>query len=100
MNGQIDISEMLCDVCVMRTATIREAQHHFSALLRLVQRGEEIEVLSRKTPVARIVPSTPLARQNASIDWSGHGERLKKLWKGHKTGISSEKLLDELRGER
>jgi antitoxin (DNA-binding transcriptional repressor) of toxin-antitoxin stability system len=39
----------------MKTATIREAQHNFSALLRLVQRGEEVKVLSRKTPVARIV---------------------------------------------
>ena len=39
----------------MKTATIREAQHNFSALLRLVQRGEEVQVLSRKTPVARIV---------------------------------------------
>jgi prevent-host-death family protein len=84
----------------MRTATIREAQHHFSALLRLVQRGEEIEILSRKTPVARIVPSTPSDRQNVSVDWSGHGERLEKLWKGRKTGTSSDKLLDELRGER
>lgn len=84
----------------MRTATIREAQHHFSALLRLVQRGEEIEVLSRKTPVARIVPSSPLDRQNVSVDWAGHGKRLKKLWKGRKEGTPTSKLLDELRGER
>jgi prevent-host-death family protein len=84
----------------MRTATIREAQHHFSALLRLVQRGEEIEVLSRKTPVARIIPSGLSGVKKVSADWSGHGERLKKLWKGRDAGISTSKLLDELRGER
>lgn len=87
-------------MCVMITATIREAQHHFSALLRLVQRGEEIEVLSRKTPVARIVPSGLSGLQKASVDWSEHGTRLKKLWKGRKTGVSTSKLLNDLRGER
>jgi len=84
----------------MRTATIREAQHHFSALLRLVQRGEEVEVLSRKTPVARIVPSGLSGRQKTLVDWSQHGMRLKKLWKGRNTGTSTSKLLSELRGER
>jgi len=87
-------------MCVMRTATIREAQHHFSALLRLVQRGEEIEVFSRKTPVARIVPSGLSGRQKTSVDWSQHGMRLKKLWKGRNTGTTTGKLLNELRGER
>ena len=84
----------------MRTATIREAQHHFSALLRLVQRGEEIQVLSRKTHVARIVPSGLSCRQKTSVDWSQHGMRLKKLWKGRNTGTTTSKLLNELRGER
>lgn len=84
----------------MRTATIREAQHHFSALLRLVQRGEEIEVLSRKTPVARIIPTGLSGVEKASVDWSGHGVRLKKLWKGRNIGTPTSKLLDELRGER
>lgn len=84
----------------MRTATIREAQHHFSALLRLVQRGEEIEVLSRKTPVARIIPSGLSAEKKASVDWSDHGVRLKKLWKGRNKGTPTGDLLDELRGGR
>lgn len=84
----------------MRTATIRDAQHHFSALLRLVQRGEEIEVLSRKTPVARIVPSGPRLPNTGRMDWFAHGARLKRLWKGRKEGTPTSDLLDELRGDR
>lgn len=85
----------------MKTATIREAQHNFSALLRLVQRGEEVEILSRKTPVARIVPSKPSTVTPGSIDWSDHVQRLKKLWKGKMaSGTTTDAILDELRGER
>jgi prevent-host-death family protein len=85
----------------MRTATIREAQHNFSALLRLVQRGEEVEVLSRKTPVARIVPAHRGISKPEKVTWVGHGMRLKKIWNGKGAqGVSTEALLNDLRGER
>ena len=85
----------------MRTATIREAQHNFSALLRLVQRGEEVEVLSRKIPVARIIPANVGPARPKKVDWSDHAPRLKKLWKGMMApGTPSDAILDELRGER
>lgn len=88
-------------MCVMRTATIRDAQHHFSSLIRLVQRGEEIEVLSRKVPVARIVPARHKEAKSGSVDWSDHGVKLRKLWKGKRAeGALTGQLLDELRGER
>lgn len=58
------------------------------------------EGFSRKTPVARIVPSGLSGRQKTSVDWSQHGTRLKKLWKGRNTGTTTSKLLNELRGER
>jgi prevent-host-death family protein len=97
----LDFMGMYGKMCVMRTATIRDAQHHFSALIRLVQRGEEIEVLSRRVPVARIIPARPLDFKSRAVDWSDHGEKLKKLWKGKKIkGASTSQLLDELRGER
>ena len=85
----------------MRSATIREAQHNFSALLRLVQRGEEVEVLSRKIPVARIIPVRPALKGSVKVDWTDHGARLKKLWKGKMApGKGTDAILDELRGER
>jgi prevent-host-death family protein len=88
-------------LCVMKTATIREAQHNFSALLKLVQRGEEVQVLSRKTPVARIVPATHAILSPGKVNWSGHQIKLKKLWKGKGAkGTSTDDLLNELRGDR
>ena len=85
----------------MKTATIRDAQHHFTALLRLVQRGEVVEILSRKTPVARIVPAKSTIGTPGKIDWSDHAPRLKKLWKGNMaTGATTDVILNELRGDQ
>jgi len=92
---------MYGNLCVMRTATIRDAQHHFSALIRRVQRGEEIEVLHRRVPVARLVPADLADSRHRPVDWAGHELRLAKRWKGKAPkGISTQRLLDELRGER
>ena len=85
----------------MKTATLRDAQHHFSALLRVVQRGEVVEILSRKTPVARLGPAKSTIGTPGKIDWSDHAPRLKKLWKGKMTtGDTTDVILNELRGER
>jgi prevent-host-death family protein len=40
----------------MKTATISEAKNRLSAYLRLVKRGEEVLILDRTVPVARLVP--------------------------------------------
>ncbi len=40
----------------MKTATIREAQHHLSKLMLDVERGEEIILTRRGKQVARISP--------------------------------------------
>jgi prevent-host-death family protein len=40
----------------VKTATISEAKNRLSAYLRLVKRGEEILILDRTVPVARLVP--------------------------------------------
>lgn len=39
----------------MKTITAADANRGFSSLLREVQRGEEIMILSRGTPVAKII---------------------------------------------
>jgi len=85
----------------MSTATIRDAQHHFSALIRRVQRGEEIEVLHRRVPVARLVPADLPDSRRRPVDWAGHEARLARLWKGKvPRGMATHRLLDDLRGER
>lgn len=40
----------------MKTANIAEAKAHFSALLAEVEAGEEVVIMRRGKPVARIVP--------------------------------------------
>ena len=45
----------------MKTVTIRQIHHDFSAVLALVAQGEEVTVLNRTRPVARICPPRPEA---------------------------------------
>ena len=45
----------------MKTVTIRQVHHDFSAVLALVAQGEEVTVLNRTRPVARICPPLPVA---------------------------------------
>ena len=45
----------------MKTVTIRQIHHDFSAVLALVAQGEEVTVLNRTRPVARICPPHPEA---------------------------------------
>ncbi|MCX6996953.1 MAG: antitoxin Phd/YefM, type II toxin-antitoxin system domain protein [Kiritimatiellaeota bacterium] len=40
----------------MKTATIRQVRHDFSTVLAWVAAGEEVTVLNRTRPVARICP--------------------------------------------
>ena len=40
----------------MKTATIRQVRHDFSTVLAWVAEGEEVTVLNRTRPVARICP--------------------------------------------
>ena len=43
----------------MRTATIRQVRHDFNTVLAWVAAGEEVTVLKRTRPVARICPLRP-----------------------------------------
>jgi len=45
----------------MKTVTIRQIHHDFGAVLALVAQGEEVTVLNRTRPVARICPPRPEA---------------------------------------
>ncbi len=46
-------------LCHMKTATIRKVRHDFSTVLAWVAAGEEVTVLNRTRPVARICPPRP-----------------------------------------
>lgn len=85
----------------MKTVTVREAQHNFAALVRRVERGEEVEVLRRNVAVARISAPRSAAGQSGPVDWSVLPARLQRVWRGRAPGgASTATILDDLRGER
>jgi len=43
----------------MKTATIRQVRHNFGAVLAWAAAGEEVTVLNRTRPIARICPLRP-----------------------------------------
>ena len=43
----------------MRTATMRQVRHELTEVLSWVAAGEEVTVLNRNRPVARILPPRP-----------------------------------------
>ena len=62
----------------MKTATVREAQHHLSKLLAEVEKGEEIVLTRRGKEVCKISPlGKPKPRK---VDWKKiHGEMDERL---------------------
>ena len=49
----------------MRTAKISELKAKLSAHIQYVKNGEEVLILDRNTPVARLVPAAPVADEEA-----------------------------------
>jgi antitoxin (DNA-binding transcriptional repressor) of toxin-antitoxin stability system len=86
----------------VKIASMREAQHNFASLVLQVQRGETMEVHNRKILVARIIPIPNITDSlDVRVDWSGLPAQLWRIWKGKAPeGISTEVLLNEMRGER
>lgn len=63
----------------MKTVTVAQAEANFSALLRVVEAGEEVKVVRRKQAVARIVPMNGVARKGG---WAGHFAKLDEIFGG------------------
>jgi len=59
----------------MKTVTLQTVRTKLASLLRRVAAGEEIEIVQRRKPVARLVP--PAATE---VDWSETIKRLDELW--------------------
>ena len=67
-HGAVHISQM-------KTVSLHTARTKLDSLLRLVAAGEEIQIVEKKKPLARLVP--PAAPQ---VDWSGTFARLNEIW--------------------
>ena len=69
-----------------------EAKTHLSALIEEVERGNEITITKRGTPVARLVPAEATRRNNPQEA----ADRLRQLRRGIKLGrVSIRSLIDE-----
>ena len=51
----------------MKTATIRQVRNDFGTVLHWVAEGEEVTVLNRTRPVARILPPRPQVQETVRI---------------------------------
>lgn len=62
----------MCVICVnMKTATIREAQHHFSKVLKWVDAGEKVLITRRGKCVATLAPMNEgLDPMEKKVDWT------------------------------
>lgn len=83
----------------MATATIRQVQHNLAGVLRSVEAGEEVEILRRNRPIARIVPLNDPSRPD--VDWSGLRTWRARLFpRGKVRGRAASEVIYEGRGDR
>jgi len=62
----------------MKTATVRELRNEFSKLEAWMQEGEQIEIVKRGRPIARLVPAAKSPRRKlAKPDFMA---QLKEIW--------------------
>jgi antitoxin (DNA-binding transcriptional repressor) of toxin-antitoxin stability system len=83
-------------LCVMKQFSIMETQHNLSKVLREVEAGQEVQITRRKKVVARLLP--PL--KSEEIRFPDFAARARRTWGGRWKGASSDKLLDESRGDQ
>ena len=81
----------------IRSLSVRQVQHHLAAVLADVEGGEEVEVVRRGRPVARIVPLPPSSQ---ACDWSGAEQRLQSVYPNLIEGTPASQLIADGRGER
>jgi len=71
----------------MKTATIRQVHNNFGDVLAWVSEGEEVTVLNRSRPVARICP--PRAQAMAKFKMPDFSARAKAIFGNKRTHFSN-----------
>lgn len=82
----------------MKTATIREVQHHFGKVLAWVENGEEVQITRRNKRVARLVPSEP--DLPVAVKLPDFAARARAIWGATPQGGSLSKAILADREER
>lgn len=82
---------------MQRSVSAREANQHFSHILRDVEAGAEILVTRRGQPVARIVPAPSSGERRVTPEQAAHARSMERLRKGWALGggrFSRDELYD------
>jgi prevent-host-death family protein len=82
----------------MKTATVRDVQHHFRKVLAWVENGEEVLVTRRNKTVARLVPSS--SASPASVPLPDFAARARAIWGARPRGLSLSGAILAEREER
>ena len=80
----------------MKHASVREIQHNLRKVLEYLDHGNEIIVLNRNKPIAKIVPYT---RQETSIAFPDFKKRRERFLSGTGNSFLSGIILED-RGEK
>jgi antitoxin (DNA-binding transcriptional repressor) of toxin-antitoxin stability system len=78
----------------MKTVSIREIQHNFKSQIKSLMPGQELIVMNRNKPIAKIIPFPE--DYSVGADWSKNFDRIKNLPK--LKGKSISETLSESRG--
>jgi antitoxin (DNA-binding transcriptional repressor) of toxin-antitoxin stability system len=81
----------------MKTASVRDVQHHFSKVLAWVEKGEEVQIIRRNKLVAKIVPAEA---QGTGITLPAFAARARQIWGKTPVGKSLTQTVLEAREER
>lgn len=81
----------------MKTATIRDVQHHLNKVLAWVENGEEVQVTRRNKPVAKIVPAGIVAARGKLPDFAA---RAHDIWGNKPRGKTLSQAVRDNRAER
>jgi antitoxin (DNA-binding transcriptional repressor) of toxin-antitoxin stability system len=79
----------------MIRVNISEIKNRLSYYLRLVRGGEQIEILDRKTPLARIIHVSQAATEDSRTPWVKEMERLGIVTPPKKRGFPPKLLAKE-----
>lgn len=70
----------------MKTATMRQVRHELTEVLKWVAAGEEVTVLNRNRPVARLLP--PLPEAGGEIEMPDFEARARAIFGDKRTHLS------------
>jgi prevent-host-death family protein len=81
----------------MKTATVRDVQHHLSKVLAWVEKGEEVQITRRNRAVAKLVPADASTRP---VTLPAFTARARQIWGDAPTGKSLSQIVLDDRDER